>query len=299
MFQDYLFFGVDTKVFYCYRMLHLSNLAEEAKNLHNLNPQRALLLSDALLGSVLLSSILDYEERINLRIHCGSDFTIGTETSFQAETRGYIECNETSDVVKSLDLGNNNFPELQVRSMRSQRNKNTLSQGLTVSKITSIETALNEHLISSYQMNTCLKISSWINPEDGKINSFGVIYQELPGIPQDISDELKNHINNLSSMKDLFLKNSDADILAKKLIPGELKPIKSINPKFVCSCSQERVEGVLITLSFEELTDIINKSEDIEMKCHYCNSSYFVPINKIKQMYASRNYNNPDSSEMN
>ena len=113
MFQDYLFFGVDTKVFYCYRMLHLSNLAEEAKNLHNLNPQRALLLSDALLGSVLLSSILDYEERINLRIHCGSDFTIGTETSFQGETRGYIEYLEQYTV--SGWRGNVNVPSADVK----------------------------------------------------------------------------------------------------------------------------------------------------------------------------------------
>jgi molecular chaperone Hsp33 len=299
MFQDYLFFGVDTKVYYCYRMLHLSNLVEEAKNLHHLNTNRALLLSDALLGSVLLSSILDYEERVNLRVHCGSDFTIGTETSFQAETRGYIECNEDSNIVKQLDLGNNIIPELQVRSMRSQRNKNSLSEGHTVSKFNSIEAALNEHLSSSYQMNTYLKISSWLNDNDGKINAFGVIYQELPDIPESVSKKLKNHVLSLCSMKELYLENSDADILVKKIIPDEVKAVKSINPKFVCSCSQERVESVLVSLPLDELTDIINKSEDLEMKCHYCNRNYIVSMGKITQIYASRSHANSNSSEIN
>lgn len=299
MFQDYLFFGVDAKVHYCYRMLHLSNLVEEAKNLHHLNINRALLLSDTLLGSVLLSSTLDYEERVNLRIHCGGDFTIGTETSFQAETRGYIECNEDSDIVKQLDLGNNIVPELQVRSMRSQRNKNSLSEGHTVSKFNSIEAALNEHLSSSYQMNTYLKISSWVNDQDGKLNAFGVIYQELPDIPESVSKKLKNHVLSLCSMKELFLENSDADILVKKLIPDEIKAVKSINPKFVCSCSQERVESVLVSLPLDELTDIVNKAEDLEMKCHYCNRNYIVPMGKITQIYASINHVHSNSSEVN
>jgi molecular chaperone Hsp33 len=100
-------------------------------------------------------------------------------------------------------------------------------------------------------------------------------------------------------MKKLFLENSDADILVKKLIPGETKAVKSINPKFVCSCSQERVESVLISLPLEELADIINKSEDLEMKCHYCNKNYNVLMNKITQIYASRNHTNSNSTEMN
>lgn len=280
-------------------MLHLSHLVEEAKNLHNLNNNRALLLSDTLLGSVLLSSVLDYDERVNLRIHCGSDFTIGTETSFQAETRGYIECNEESEIVKQIDLGNNLIPELQVRSMRSQRKKSSLSEGHTVSKSNSIEQALNEHLASSYQMNTYLKISSWLNEKTGKLNAFGVVYQELPDIPESVSERLKNHVLSLPTMKELYLQNSDADILSKRLIPDETKAVKSINPKFVCSCSQDRVENVLVTLPMEDLSDILNKSEDLEMKCHYCNRNYIVTMNKISQIYASRSSVNSDSSEMN
>ncbi|BBH54448.1 Hsp33 family molecular chaperone HslO [Fluviispira sanaruensis] len=299
MFQDYLFFAVDTKVQYCYRMLHLSNLMQEVKKIHSLNTPRTLLLSDSMLGCVLLSSVLDYEERINLRIQCGGDFTIGAETTFQAETKGYIECADDTPIVQSLDKGEKCFSELQVRSLRSQRNNAGLSEGFTLSKTSSIEDALNEHLQSSFQMNTKLQLSSWIDEKSGEIHAFGVIYQELPDISDEASEKLRNHIENLPSMRELFLENNDPDILAQKLIPDELKAIKSINPKLVCSCSQEKVEGVLVTLPMDELKDIIKKSESVEMKCHYCSTNYQVPFEKVMQMFASRNYTQDNSSEIN
>ena len=299
MFQDYLFFGVDVKVYYCYRMLHLSKLVEEVKKIHHLNTNRALLLSDALLGSVLLSSILGYEEKINLRIQCHRDFTIGTETSSQAETRGYIECNEDSNVIKQLDLGNNVIPQLQIRIMKSQRKVGHLSESNHLSNSNSIGVALNEYLALSYKMNTYLSISSWVNEDDGKINAFGVIFQELPDIPESVSKKLQNHVLNLVSMKELFLENSDADILSKKLIPDEIKGVKSINPKFICGCSQEKVENVLVSLPLEELTDILNKAEDVEINCHYCNTNYIIPTIKVAQLYSSRSSTSLKSSEIN
>ncbi len=307
MLQDYLFFGVDTQVNYCYRMLHLSNLVEEASRRHELTTNRALLLSDTLLASVLLSSILDDEERINLRVHCGSDFTIGTETTCQAETRGYIDCNENSFLVQQIDLGlamvggdcGQSGLELYVRSVRARLGKAGLFEGQTVSKTDSIETALNEHLVSSYQMNTRLFIASWNNEEENKINAFGVIYQELPEISLESAQKLKHHLATLRSVKELFLQNRDPDVLASKLIPDKTKAIKSLSPKFICHCSQERVESMLVTLSSEELKDILNKCHDLDIKCHYCSKKYTISVNTISQIYASCTHPEPHSHEMN
>lgn len=286
MFQDYLFFGVDTKVFYSYRMLHLSHLIEHAKNIHGLNNQRALLLSDTLLGCVLLSSVLDYEERINLRVQCGADFTIGTETTFQAETRGYIECDNESDLAKALDENKIHKFDLHVRSLRSQRNDSqNLFEGNTASAHSDIETALNEHLKSSFQMNTQLRISSWVNESDSTVNAFGVIYQELPGIPEDVSQKLRAHIDSLPTMKELYLANSDPDVLVKKVIPDETKAIKSINPKFVCTCSHEKAQTAVSAFPLNDLEDMIQKSEDIPVKCHYCSKVHVVTVGQIKTIF--------------
>lgn len=284
MFQEYLFFGVDTKVFYAYRMLHLHKLINDVKEKHNLNHNRAMLLSDAFLGCLLLSSVLDYEERVNLRIQCGDHFTIGVETTFQAETRGYIECNEDSDVVKGIDQGTIDQFSLQIRTVRSQRNQQNLFQGTTLSTNSTIEQALNDHLRASYQMNTQLRIGSWTNQADQKLEAFGLIYQELPGIPQDVSSKLNQHIAALPPMKELYLKHSDPDELALRAIPDQTKAIKSVNPKFVCTCSLEKAENALQFFSQEDLDDMIAKSEDLAVKCHYCNTEHIVQVETIKKV---------------
>lgn len=285
MFQDYLFFGVDSKVFYSYRMLHLSSLVEEARELHNLNEKRALLLSDAFLGGVLLSSLLDYEERINLRIHCGEHFTIGIETDYIAQTRGYIECSEESEVVKHIDSGEKIETGFVVRSVRSQKNKSGLFEGVTSSFTHSIQDALNEHLSSSYQMNTQLKISSWVDPISQKINAFGVIYQELPEIPADVSTKLQNYVKSLPSMKELYLSNSDPDILAQKLIPDETKGVKSLHPKFVCQCSAKKAEDAIAVFPLTDIEDMIHQAKNVEIKCHYCNKNHVLTVEKIGEIY--------------
>jgi molecular chaperone Hsp33 len=286
MFQDYLFFGVDSKVFYSYRMLHLSALAEEARKKHGLNLERGLLLSDALLGSLLLSSLLEYEERVNLRIHCGDDFTIGTETTFLGETRGYIECNENSLLVQEIDRAHRPDLNYVVRSIRSQKNKTNLFEGVTSSLTNNIEDALNEHLSSSYQMNTKIRIESWVDKETQTLRAFGIIYQELPEIPENVSDKLATHINSLPTMKELYLENSDPDILAKKAIPDETKAIKSIQPKFVCSCSTAKVEEAVSLFPVKDIEEMIKKSENVEVKCHYCSTNHIVTVSKLDEIYS-------------
>ncbi len=285
MFQDYLFFGVDSKVFYSYRMLHLSKLVEETRKRHNLSLEKGLYLSDVLLGSVLMASLLDYEERINLRVHCGQDFTIGVETTFQAQTRGYFEGNDESPIVKQIEKGEKPEVEFMVRTLRSQRKKQGYFEGITSMQTASLQEALNDHLQSSYQMNTKLKISSWIDESSQTLRAFGAIYQELPEIPAQVSSTLQTYVKSLPSMKELYLFNSDPDILAQKLIPDETKSVKSINPEFVCACSPQKCEDAISAFPLHDIEDMLKKGDDIHIKCHYCSTNHIVLVDKIAQLY--------------
>ncbi|MFN7609645.1 MAG: Hsp33 family molecular chaperone HslO, partial [bacterium] len=98
MFQDYIFFAVDTPVYYSFRMAHVSRLVKDAQERHGLSLHRALFLGDALVGTLLLASLLDYGEQINVRLHCGEHFSIGCEATYEGVIRGYIDCSPGSAV---------------------------------------------------------------------------------------------------------------------------------------------------------------------------------------------------------
>ncbi len=285
MNQNYLFFAVDTHVAYSFRMAHLSELVRDICTRHELNPARSHLLGTAILGCVLMSSLLDDEEAINVRIQCGAHFTIGVECNELGHVKGYLEANQDSDVVQKIDQEMEWEENLMVRSVRTQKNRTQLFEGVTALVTNSIEAALNDHLASSYQMATRLNLQHWTTTA-GLPEAFGFILQELPNISKELSQTLTEHMGKLPSMHELYqTTKGDPDLLAQRLIPGPFTALKSLTPSFRCSCSQKKVSDAVGMLPMNELEEMIHKADPVEVRCHYCNTKHQVDLLQLKEIY--------------
>lgn len=286
MFQDYLFFGTDVETRYAFRMIHLSSLVRHAQSLHALPQAQAELLGQGLMAGVLLASILEDEERINLRFHAGQDCTMGIETTRQAVTRGYLECNPHSELVAQLDKGQKPVFPWVVRSLRSKSDSSNLFEGISGTQTDSLEMAVNEHLRDSYQMKTQVKLDCWHDQEDGSLQAMGVIYLELPNLKTDVSHELWNHIDQLPRLRQMGdAQQHNPDVIAAALIPHRVRAINSLNPAWGCGCSQETVENVISRLGQQELKSMIDEVKPAEVRCHYCNKTYVVEVTRMRKMY--------------
>ena len=282
---NYLFFAIETNAAFSFRLANIGHLVSEICKRHQLNAARSMLLGDAILGCVLMSSLLDDEEALNIRIQCESYFTIGVECNFLGQVKGYIECDESSELVRNLDSQLPWEETLTVRSVRTQKNRSNLFEGVTALKTNSIEKALNDHLSSSYQMTTVLHFTNWTNSKN-KNFSFGLILQELPNIQKELSNSLKLHLSMLPSIPELYEElNGDPDLLSNKLILGSFKGLKSITPHFQCSCSTQKVIDAVGLLPIKEIQDILNKSQPIEVRCHYCNTNHSVNNSQIEEIF--------------
>lgn len=285
MFQDYLFYGTDVEMRYAYRMLNMSALAQKAQFLHGLSQPRAQVLAEGLVASVLLSSLLDEEERIQLKIQCAEDFVVSTETTRLAETRGYVSFGPPTPELAELDAGQGFQGEIFVRSLRSQSGSNKLFEGVSRCLAKSIEFAVNDHLDQSFQVSSRLKLQSWTDPADGGLRAVGVVYLELPGLAQNVGQELNAYIDALPSMKQLYLEaGEDPDKLARRLIPHETRAIKSIQPRWSCSCSQTSIEGMLVSLGAHALGEMADDAKPVEVKCHYCSTNYEVGLPRLQEL---------------
>jgi molecular chaperone Hsp33 len=56
--------------------------------------------------------------------------------------------------------------------------------------------------------------------------------------------------------------------------------------RFHCGCSQDRVFNALTMLGEDELQDMINKAEDAEATCHFCNTVYRASPKQIQAILA-------------
>jgi len=286
MFQDYLLFATDVEVRYAYRMAHLSNLVQEAQRLHGLNDDRAILLGETLLAGCLIASVLDDEERVNLRVQCGDDYTIATENTKNQEMRGYMAAENTS-VLSAIDLGQRPLTALIIRSLRAQQNSGKIFEGVTKFLTNSFEEAFNDHISQSYQVRARMRIDCWKDASDGKLRAFGAIFFELPNLADDVSEKLWDHFHELPLLRELHAEGDDPDLLARKIIPDATRPVRSLSPTWMCTCSQESVERMLLSLPLDEVQDMVRKNETLDIKCHYCSTQYFVPGERQKELLAS------------
>lgn len=285
MFQDYLFYGTDVETRYAFRMLHLTSLARHAQALHQLTGRRAELLGQGLLTGVLLASILEDEERINLRVQASNEFTMGVETTRHAVTRGYLECNPDSELIRKMDSGANPSLPLVVRSLRNKASTTNLFEGITGTETPSLEVAVNEHLAASYQMRSKVLIDCWHGPKDGQLYAAGVIYLELPHLKEEVSNALWSHVDGLPPLRTMFGSDAhDPDALAARLIPDQVRAINSLNPSWGCTCSQDSVEKMLRQLGRRELTSLADEGKPADIRCHYCNKTYSVDVARLRDL---------------
>ncbi|NBO38791.1 Hsp33 family molecular chaperone HslO [bacterium] len=297
MFQDYLFYGTDVETRYAFRMIHLTSLARHAQALHGLVGPQAELLGKGLLTGVLLASILEDEERINVRFHAGNDFTMGVETTRHAVTRGYLESNSESAIIQEMNRGEQPVFPWVVRSLRSKGQGGHLFEGISGIETSSLEVAANDHLETSYQMNTRVRVDCWHSPSDGQLCAVGVIYLELPNLKPEVSQELWNHVNQLPPLRTIFGdSNHDPDKLASQLIPHAVRAINSVNPSWGCSCSNDSVERMLKQLGRAELVSMVNEGTPAEIRCHYCNKYFNVSLARMREL-ADECEPHPDSGQ--
>lgn len=288
MFQDYLFYGMDVDTRYAFRMVHLSELVHQAATRHGLVGVRAQLLGEVITSGVLLSSILETEERVNLRLHMGSAWTAASETTCHGQTRGYLEAAEGSTFLDNLESGILSPEPVIVRTLRSIPGTSRLTEGFTESVMQSVEQVVNEHLEQSFQTKARIKVNCWFDEKE-TLRAYGVIYLELPGLTDGVRQELLHHLISLPSMAELSRQcQDDPDAIASAVVPHPFQAINSITPKWQCSCSQPSVESMLLSLSASELLEMAEKDEAVSVTCHYCNTVYSLSHDRLRELSFSK-----------
>lgn len=273
MFQDYLFFGADTHMRYCFRMAHVSGLVAEAQRRHALSPVRTELLGAVVTSCILLSSLLQDDERVNLRVQLGDDIIISAETTCFGEVKAYIRCNEGSQFVKDVDAGMPWLARIMVRSIRSRKDSGSLFEGVTETQASSMELAINDHLESSFQMAAGMRVQAWTDA-DGSPRAFGAVFMELPEAPKDASERMWTHVGKLPPMKSLLAEGDDPDRIAAALIPDSVRAIKSLSPIWKCTCSEDGVLSALRGIAARDPAAASTFEQEIEVRCEYCAQVY-------------------------
>ena len=164
-------------------------------------------------------------------------------------------------------------------------------------KIDKLSEVLEHYMLQSEQLDTRLVLAA-----DGKVAA-GLLIQRLPiegegnlagsMVSQANEDEigLNEHFNRIAtlaaSLKREELLELDVETVLRRLFWEEkLLRFPPQTPRFECTCSRERVAGMIRGLGREEAESILAERGDIEVGCDFCGRQYHFDAVDAAQLFA-------------
>lgn len=113
----------------------------------------------------------------------------------------------------------------------------------------------------------------------------GYIIQVMPNVEEATISAIEQKVQSADPVTTMLENGmTPEDILEYFLGDLDLNILEKQPVRFHCDCSKEKVARALATISKKDLDDIINDGEEIEVRCHFCNSAYKYSVDELKEI---------------
>ena len=273
-------------------VLHGTRMVNEMRANHELGILETLVLGRAYLGVALMSANIKGIESVSLKIECSGPIKgLTVEANTFGEVRGFLK-----NVPIPIDKPMENFdlsPFFGVGFLSVIRNMADAKQPFT-SKIAleygNIAQDLANYYLTSEQIPTAFNLSIKYD-KDGQVTGAGGLFlQAMPGADDTLAAELEDLVIEFPSLGEAFADGQEPqDLVQKVFIKYTPHFLADKRIEFMCHCSPERLRRVLKMLPIDQLQDIRDQGPfPLEMRCHFCNTSYRFSKEEIQQVYSSK-----------
>ena len=113
----------------------------------------------------------------------------------------------------------------------------------------------------------------------------GFIIQMMPFAREQTICRLEENLKKVSSVTSLLNQGYTPEQLLEVLFEGlGLEVTDTVPAQFYCNCSKERVEHAVASIGRKEIQEMIRDGEDIEVKCHFCNTAYRYTVEELREI---------------
>ena len=141
----------------------------------------------------------------------------------------------------------------------------------------------------SEQTPSAVGLGVMINKDSTVRHSGGFIIQMMPDAEEETIALLEQNLQKAGSVSQMMEQGMTPEDMLNTLLEGLQPEILETTPvQFHCGCSKEHVSRAL-SIQTGELDQMIQEGESIEVKCHFCNSTYHFTVEELKEILAQRN----------
>lgn len=265
-----------------------AGLVEEARKRHDLSPVVTAALGRLMTGACMMGSMLKGEKDI-LTLQINGDGPIGAMTvtaDAKGNVKGYAQAPQAMmppNAQGKLDvggvIGNGYLTVIKDMGLKDPYSSQVALQ------TGEIGDDLTYYFAASEQVPSCVALGVLMERNNTVKQAGGLIIQLMPFAQEDVIRRLEEKIASLRSVTQMLEEgNTPEQILTLLLGDMGVEFTEKMPVQFVCSCTKERVEKVLISLGKEELQNMIEEGREVELHCHFCNTNYVFTVEELKQL---------------
>lgn len=263
---------------------------ETARQRHNTSPVATAALGRLLSAGAMMGSMMKNDtDMLTLMIRGNGPIEGITVTAdSHGNVKGYVGNPEVMLPPKNgkLDVGGAvGVGLLQV--IKDMGLKEPYS-GQTILVSSEIAEDLTYYFANSEQIPSSVGLGVLMGKDNTVRCAGGFIIQMMPFAQEKTISGLEENLKKVSSVTSLLDQGYTPERMLEVLFEGlGLEITDTIPTQFFCNCSKERVEQAVVSIGKKEIEEMIRDGEDIEVKCHFCNTAYHYTVEELKKILKS------------
>jgi len=265
-----------------------TQLVEEARVRHQTSPIATAALGRLLSGGVMMGSMMKNPTDV-LTLQVKGDGPIGGITvtaDSQGHVKGYVvnpgvmlpPKNGKLDVGGAVGVG-------FIQVIKDMGLKEPYS-GQTVLQTGEIAEDLTYYFATSEQVFSSVGLGVMMEQNNTVKCAGGFIIQVMPFIEDAVLDKLEENIGKIPPVTTMLKDGGTPEEMLHQVLDGfDVVVTDTMDVRFFCNCSKERIEKALISVGKEEMQAMIDDGETIEVKCHFCNTAFSYSVEELKSLY--------------
>lgn len=250
---------------------------EKARLIHDTYPTVSAALGRAMSGTLMLSSQLKEEQKLTLQLlGDGPIKEIIVDADWRLWVRVYVPRphvhveSKNGKLNVGRALGKGLFSIIKDLGM-AQPYRSTIPM-----ESGEIAEDFAYYLNVSEQIPSAVSLGVFVDAENSVKASGGFMVQALPGAKDHVIQFLEQRINSLPPFTTMLLEGMMlVDILQKAVgLPFHITERRPVS--YQCSCSIDRVMRAIVALGEKEVTDFIEKKENLEVQCEFCKKEFIL-----------------------
>lgn len=264
-----------------------TELSNELVLRHGCDPVAAHLFTRALNVAALAASTGGPEERLNLRwTYEGALKAMVVDAGADGTIRGLINPPQLGDVEDVAALYGDTG---EIRVVRSRAGVVTASGTIEACFMDVVDDLAAFLCLSDQVESSATSMVGFTDDPQRPIQiARGLMLQALPGADLTHFQRIRDRLNR-EDIRALLSRLNEPDrgldsILAAVLEEEVANPtwtlVEAPTPRFLCTCGPDKLGTALRALSYADRMDIVQKKEDVAIRCHFCNERHVLTVDE-------------------